>query len=124
VAELEQAASGCCGPDTQAACCEPTEKRGCCTADSKACGCTAGGAVLEVREQVRARYAAAAAAIAEQAGGGGSDVSLTDRDGTAVFRGAVCGEAEREQAPVAASLSRSARRTASTNTRARRSFAP
>jgi SAM-dependent methyltransferase len=53
---------------------------------------------------VRARYAAAAGAIAEQGGVANSDVSLTDREGTAVFGGALYGQAEGEQAPVAASL--------------------
>jgi SAM-dependent methyltransferase len=53
---------------------------------------------------VRARYAVAAGAIAEQGGGESSDVSLTDRDGTPVLGGALYGEAERAQAPVAASL--------------------
>jgi ubiquinone/menaquinone biosynthesis C-methylase UbiE len=60
--------------------------------------------VPAVREQVRARYAAAAAAIAEQRGGEGSEVRLTDRNGSAVFGGALYGEAEQEHVPVAASL--------------------
>jgi len=104
VAELGQSASRCCAPDVQAACCEPAEKQDCCSPENETCGCSAGIAVPEVREHVRARYAAAAGAIAEQGGGEGSDVSLTDRDGAAVFGGALYGEAEREQAPVAASL--------------------
>ena len=104
MAELGQSASRCCAPDVQAACCEPDEKQDCCSPENETCGCSPGLAVPEVREHVRARYAAAAGAIAEQGGGEGSDVSLTDRDGAAVFGGALYGEAEREQAPVAASL--------------------
>jgi SAM-dependent methyltransferase len=104
MAELGHSQSRCCAPDKQAACCEPTEKQSCCAPDSETCGCSAGEAAHGVREQVRARYAAAATAIASQGVGEGSDLSLTDRDGTAVFGGALYGEGEREQAPVAASL--------------------
>jgi ubiquinone/menaquinone biosynthesis C-methylase UbiE len=104
VAELEQSDGGCCAPDAHATCCEPTEKQACCTAHTAACGCSAGEAAPGVREQVRARYAAAAAAIAEHGGGEGADLSLTDRNGTTVFGGALYGEAERKHAPVATSL--------------------
>jgi SAM-dependent methyltransferase len=104
MAELGRSQTGCCAPDAQAACCEPTEKQDCCTPESDTCGCSAGKAVPGIREQVRARYAAAAGAIAEQSAGVGSDVNLTDRDGTAVFGGALYGDEERERAPVAASL--------------------
>ena len=104
MAELGQSQTGCCSPDTQAACCEPAEKRGCCSPESDTCGCSSSQALPEVREQVRARYAAAAGAIAEHGSGACSDVSLTDRDGAALFGGALYGEAERKQAPVAASL--------------------
>jgi ubiquinone/menaquinone biosynthesis C-methylase UbiE len=104
VVELGQSDLGCCAADAQAACCEPTGKQGCCSAGSATGGCSAGEAVPDIREQVRARYAAAAGAIAAPGGGEGSDMSLTDRDGTAVFGGALYSEVEREHAPVAASL--------------------
>lgn len=106
MAELTRSDSRCCTPEAQAACCEPTEKEHCCGTDDTACGCPAGDTVPDVRERVRARYAAAAGAIADRDGGrgGGSDVSLTDRDGNAVFGGTLYGEEESEQAPVAASL--------------------
>jgi ubiquinone/menaquinone biosynthesis C-methylase UbiE len=65
------------------------------------CGCEAGDHA--VREQVRARYAAAAVEIAGQ-GGAGCGVGLEDRDGHGVFGSTLYGEAERSEAPVAASL--------------------
>ena len=104
MAELARTDADCCTPAAQAACCEPVEKEDCCGADGTSCGCPAADAVPEVREQVRARYAAAANAIADEGSGEGADVGLTDRDGTAVFGGVLYGEAEREQAPLAASL--------------------
>ncbi len=59
MAELGRARTGCCAAEAQAECCEPGEKGGCCAPGSASCGCEAGGAETGVREQVRARYAAA-----------------------------------------------------------------
>jgi hypothetical protein len=51
-----------CAPPVQAECCEPSEKDACCAAGAagQSCGCAAGQAEGDVREVVRARYAAAA----------------------------------------------------------------
>jgi arsenite methyltransferase len=60
--------SDCCARETQESCCEPSAKDTCCS-DSAAggtCGCTAGQAhTTEIREVVRAKYAAAARQAAE-----------------------------------------------------------
>src|SRR4051795_13474479 len=60
MAELTQAepTSSCCAPEAQQTCCEPSEKAACCetSAAGGTCGC------VELRETVRARYAAAAVA--------------------------------------------------------------
>jgi arsenite methyltransferase len=62
-------ASGCCGAEAQASCCEPAAKEECCgtAAESGGCGCDAGqlAAADDVREMVRARYAAAARQAAD-----------------------------------------------------------
>jgi arsenite methyltransferase len=62
-------ASGGCGTEAQATCCEPAAKKeGCDTAtDSRACGCDAGQltGADEIRETVRAKYAAAARQAAD-----------------------------------------------------------
>jgi SAM-dependent methyltransferase len=58
--------------------------------------------VSDVREQVRERYAAAASAIGQH--GHSIGLNVEDRHGRAVFGGALYGETEQEQAPVAASL--------------------
>jgi arsenite methyltransferase len=60
MAELTQAesTSSCCAPEAQQTCCEPSEKAACCetSAAGGTCGC------VDLRETVRARYAAAAVA--------------------------------------------------------------
>ena len=85
--------SSCCAPAEQAGCCEPADKAACCAtgAAGGSCGCAAGRrteaeAEAEIRETVRARYAAAARAVGEQ--GASCDcgpVSTRDTDGTQVF---------------------------------------
>src|SRR3954471_9726080 len=66
MAELTQAesTSSCCAPEAQQTCCEPSEKAACCetSAAGGTCGCAAGRETDELRETVRARYAAAAVA--------------------------------------------------------------
>jgi arsenite methyltransferase len=64
MAELtDPTTSACCSPATQEVCCEPGEKAECCESTGS-CGCASG----DLRETVRARYAAAALATPD--GGG------------------------------------------------------
>ncbi len=82
MAELD---ATCCTPEAQASCCGPEDKPACCGHD-EGCGCAAGTAEPEqddVREIVRARYAAAA----KTAGGCGCgpNISVTDEHGSQVF---------------------------------------
>jgi hypothetical protein len=70
VAELEQVppTSDCCSSEAQVTCCEPADKAECCgkSAAAGTCGCSAGVAPTdEIREEVRARYAAAATSVSE-----------------------------------------------------------
>ncbi|MGA2011140.1 MAG: arsenite efflux transporter metallochaperone ArsD [Solirubrobacteraceae bacterium] len=111
--------SSCCSTEAQTTCCEPSEKADCCATEATAaggCGCSAGQATdtadastdVDIRETVRAKYAAAARAVAEQ--GSGSccgPISLTDADQTEVFGGSLYEGADTEGATataVAASL--------------------
>jgi SAM-dependent methyltransferase len=92
MAELETTSS-CCPPAAQASCCEPEHKAECCHEQHGAgCGCAAGatqtGELEQVRETVRARYAAAAQTVATGADRGcgcNPAASLTDEHGTEVF---------------------------------------
>jgi hypothetical protein len=85
--------SSCCSTDTQARCCEPADKDACCgtAAAGGTCGCSEGKqtteSVMDVRETVRERYAAAALAATEPSGAscGCETVSTTDAAGTEVF---------------------------------------
>ncbi|HEX8103765.1 MAG TPA: arsenite methyltransferase [Solirubrobacteraceae bacterium] len=74
----ELTTSSCCAPEAQATCCEPSDKAACCgtAAAGGACGCAAGE--RDVRETVRAKYAAAARTA-------GVSVALTDESGAQVF---------------------------------------
>ncbi len=122
MAELTEATSICCAPETQQSCCEPSDKDACCDANSAggSCGCAAGQASepndSEIREKVRERYAAAATAVAESASSGccaapaaiddcRPDISSRDKQGNEVF-GAILyeGEAGAPKAAVEASL--------------------
>ena len=112
--------SSCCSTEAQTTCCEASEKADCCATEATAaggCGCSAGQATdtpdasagdLDIRETVRAKYAAAARAVAEQ--GSGSccgPISLTDADQTKVFGESLYEGADTEGATataVAASL--------------------
>jgi arsenite methyltransferase len=102
MAAVGRSTSACCDTARQETCCEPAEKEGCCSAGHTTCGCH--DAEQDVREHVRARYAAAAVAIGEEGATAGSDSSVTDGRGRQVFGGSLYDDAEREQAPVAASL--------------------
>jgi SAM-dependent methyltransferase len=69
--------------------------------------CAAGEPTADVRETVRARYAAAALAVAELPAGsacGCGPVSTTDASGAEVFGGALYDAAEAGEAPIGASL--------------------
>src|SRR3954468_24133066 len=91
------APSPCCSPSAQETCCEPGDKDACCgRAAGAGCGCSAGEkpgttvAESDIRESVRARYAAAALSAREGL--------LTDQEGRQVFGGALY-EDEAEGAP-------------------------
>jgi arsenite methyltransferase len=97
--------SACCAPEQQAECCAPEAKASCCAPEQSSCGCSAGEtptSEADIREQVRARYAAAAGS------GGWTDptVSNTDRHGNEVFGPGLYGEdgADAPEQAVAASL--------------------
>jgi arsenite methyltransferase len=101
MAELStpETSSSCCAPVEQATCCEPADKDACCetSAAGGSCGCAAGQSVeADIRETVRARYAAAATAVAESTQSGccgasaaiancGPDIASTDKHGNEVF---------------------------------------
>jgi ubiquinone/menaquinone biosynthesis C-methylase UbiE len=95
MAELESTspASSCCPPEVHASCCESSAKPDCCGEHHEdGCGCsdasTARSELEQVRETVRARYAAAAqtVAVGRDAGCGcGPSAGLTDEHGAQVF---------------------------------------
>jgi arsenite methyltransferase len=100
MAELTKATSSCCAPEAQHSCCEPSEKAACCetAAAGGSCGCAAAQTIPadDLRETVRARYAAAATAVAESTMSGrcgapaaiagcGPDIASTDKHGNEVF---------------------------------------
>jgi arsenite methyltransferase len=100
MAELTET-NACCAPAAQATCCEPAGKAACCEtgADGGTCGCAAGQASeLEIRETVRARYAAAALASADQRAASCG----CGPDDAAVFGGALYDSSEADAVPEAA----------------------
>jgi arsenite methyltransferase len=105
--------SSCCSTEAQSTCCEPSEKSDCCGPEATAtggCGCSAGAdgpETADVRETVRAKYAAAARQVAEQGSSCCGPVELTDADQTEVFGSTLYEGAETAgatKAAVAASL--------------------
>ncbi|MEA2276071.1 MAG: arsenite methyltransferase [Solirubrobacteraceae bacterium] len=111
--------SSCCSTAAQASCCEPSDKASCCdeNAAGGSCGCSAGenaetgpsAESEEIRETVRAKYAAAARAVAEQSASSSccGPISLTDADQSQVFGSTLYAGAETDGATataVAASL--------------------
>jgi arsenite methyltransferase len=93
--------STCCAPEFQETCCEPHAKSDCCAPAASVCGCSAGETEPDIREVVRAKYAAAAS-------GRSTDPATTrtrDAHGTEVW-GAALYRDEASEAPeaVAASL--------------------
>jgi arsenite methyltransferase len=88
-------ASACCAPEAQTTCCEPTEKAECCAPDSTTCGCSV--PEPDIREAVRAKYAAAAAGRPTDS----ATTRTTDAHGREVW-GAALYAAEAEAIPTAA----------------------
>jgi SAM-dependent methyltransferase len=100
-------ASSCCSTDAQATCCDPSDKDACCatSAAGGACGCSAGQeseSAEDIRETVRARYAAAARTAADEPASSCCGVATTDASGTQVFGGALYTSADAGEAPEAA----------------------
>jgi ubiquinone/menaquinone biosynthesis C-methylase UbiE len=92
--------SACCSQDAQATCCEPSAKDDCCTADDSTCGCAAGGELgtdTEIREAVRAKYAAAASGQSRDP----ATTRMTDASGVEVWGAALYGD-DADDAPVEA----------------------
>lgn len=106
--ETETTPSSCCSTKAQATCCEPTDKAACCgeSAAGGSCGCSAGqGATSDaddVREAVRARYAAAATSVAEGGSCCDSNAVLTDEE-AAVFGAGLYG-ADGDELPDTATM--------------------
>jgi len=88
--------SSCCAPETQSTCCDPADKASCCTPESATCGCGEPG-VTDIREAVRAKYAAAASGISTDP----VTTRTTDASGREVWGAALCRE-HTEGAPAAA----------------------
>jgi arsenite methyltransferase len=94
----DTAAAGCCSADAQQTCCEPADKAACC--DTAAAGGACGCAADELRDRVRARYAAAARATTDRAGAAGccgADVAkITDEQAERFGAGLYAGDAHDE----------------------------
>jgi arsenite methyltransferase len=107
MAELNQLqTSECCSTEAQADCCEPADKDSCCSPESSSCGCSAGHTddAQEVREAVRARYAAAANSVEAEAGGCCGSPAVLSAGDAAVFGAGLYGEDEHETLPDTATL--------------------
>ncbi|HWH93556.1 MAG TPA: arsenite methyltransferase [Baekduia sp.] len=118
---MAELSTDCCATEVQDSCCAPAAKAHCCDAGAHAagsCGCAGGEQApsADIRETVRARYAAAARAAATPASApapdgasccGESAVALADASGAQVFGDALYADAETDGAvpeAVAASL--------------------
>jgi arsenite methyltransferase len=112
MAELTTApeTSSCCAPETQDTCCEPSAKADCCgtAAAGGTCGCSAGrqsAPASDIREVVRAKYAAAArAATATDAQQAASccGITATDAAGETRWGGALYTSEDAGETPGAA----------------------
>ena len=92
----DDAAASCCSTEAQATCCEPSDKAECCgeSAAGGGCGCSAERLVEQpgdIREAVRARYAAAATSVAEGGSCCDSNAILSDQE-AAVFGAGLYGD--------------------------------
>jgi arsenite methyltransferase len=91
----ELTTNSCCSTTEQATCCEPADKAACCgqSAAGETCGCTEGAPSVEggdLREIVRAKYAAAALAMVDAPESTCcGPVSTTDASGHPVFGSAL-----------------------------------
>ncbi|MCW2992590.1 MAG: arsM [Conexibacter sp.] len=100
--------NACCSTTEQATCCEPSDKAACCeqNAAGGTCGCAAGALASEgddLREIVRAKYAAAALATAEApVSNCCGPVRTTDAAGNQVFGSALYAGDESGAAPASA----------------------
>ena len=100
-------AASCCSTEAQETCCEPADKASCCgeAAAGGSCGCSAGASTddaEDVREAVRARYAAAATAVSERGSCCGANAALSDEE-AAVFGAGLYGN-ERDELPDTATM--------------------
>jgi arsenite methyltransferase len=111
----------CCTPTAQETCCEPDAKASCCGEEhATGCGCAAGGEPAltagtvasrgDIRETVRAKYAAAARlaaggdflqarAVESEAGRDEDFYGCSPADQTGMFGSALYDEASREEVP-------------------------
>jgi SAM-dependent methyltransferase len=104
----ELSINACCSTTEQTTCCEPADKAACCEqrATGGTCGCVAGAPVAdgaELREIVRAKYAAAALATVDApVSNCCGPVSTTDAAGNQVFGSVLYDDAESGAAPESA----------------------
>jgi ubiquinone/menaquinone biosynthesis C-methylase UbiE len=98
-------AASCCSPAAQQTCCDPADKSACCetSAAGRSCGCAAGQASAgELRDQVRARYAAAARVTtdpASAAGCCGADIATITDEQAELFGAGLYAGGERDELP-------------------------
>jgi arsenite methyltransferase len=93
--------TNCCAPEQQTTCCEPAAKADCCTPETSACGCAAGTRTdgeSDIRELVRAKYAAAAAGRSTDS----TTTRTTDANGVEVWGAALYQDEAVADAPAAA----------------------
>jgi arsenite methyltransferase len=105
----EPTASGCCTPEDQQTCCQPSEKAACCdtAAAGGTCGCAAGQAAApdasaeELRETVRARYAAAALATTDPTAAAGccADGAVITDEQAEQFGAGLYADGDRDELP-------------------------
>jgi arsenite methyltransferase len=110
MAELETVevkTASCCSPAAHETCCEPAAKSECCGGRHGAgCGCSDGEApdTEDVREAVRARYAAAATAASASSASCCSDAGVITEEQREVFGSGLYGNEDRDALPEAARL--------------------
>ncbi len=92
--------SACCSPATQESCCAPSEKAACC--ETSAAGGRCGCAADELRDTVRARYAAAALATTDPtvaAGCCGPDAAVITDEQAELFGASQYVDSEQNELP-------------------------
>ena len=105
-ATTDPTASACCAPEAQQTCCEPSDKAACCetAAAGGTCGCSAGQSLDtdDLRETVRARYAAAALATTDPtaaAGCCGPDTAVISDEQAEQFGAGLYADDEHDELP-------------------------